>query len=200
MADGIQDLDENAPIGSQPLSVVDDDLRDIKGALQKSFTHVGANSGVVTASAAELNHTAGLTSDFQSQIDAKSVDVWTFPLPDDVSGLTETWVLQPNTQIMPRFSAGGTIIKCELPLKSAASDGDAIQIRPRELDLAPGVSFQLSAPGAESYRLMVDHANWQSAMSANFNVPAWPHVLIIFSTALDAWQVRPLNRLVDQYS
>ena len=40
-----------------------------KDAIKKSFTHMAANGGVVTVTAAELSYMAGVTSNVQSQLD-----------------------------------------------------------------------------------------------------------------------------------
>lgn len=63
----ISDLDTSNPTGSDPRVTVDDHLRLIKAALQRTFPNI---TTVMSATAAELNRTMGLSSTAQDQINS----------------------------------------------------------------------------------------------------------------------------------
>lgn len=66
----ISQLNPSYPASGDPKSEGDNHLQLIKAVLQGQFTSLGA--AAVTATAAQLNHSVGVTSAIQTQLDAKS--------------------------------------------------------------------------------------------------------------------------------
>ena len=114
----ISDLNANWPENSDLQSFSDDHKRNIKRALQNSFSHMGTNGGVVTVTAAELNRLAGTTSGVQSQINSKSTEWQLFSTSTvDPTGRSKLFIAPPD---------GGTVVA----LPSGVTDGTEIRVHP----------------------------------------------------------------------
>ena len=198
VTNGIEDLNESWPLGSDLLDTADDHTRLTKKALKLTFQDLGSSGGSTLASADELNALVGVTGNIQNQIDAKIGRVpWTFPPANSTSGIRELWDLQANTRIMPTLSEGYSQIFCTLPFESASAVGDFIFIRPN----MPGVGISgaiciQAADTSTDERFWVKRADgtWQNAtIVCRDALPPWPAVLCTFGTPWTAWTVRAIN-------
>jgi hypothetical protein len=83
----VSGLNSSNPVAGDGISAGDDHIRLVKQTLVNSFPAV---SGAVTASHTELNHTDGVTSNIQTQLDAKQASTGTIVRNDTQNFSTHT--------------------------------------------------------------------------------------------------------------
>ncbi len=192
---GLQDLNENWPLPSDLLPEANEHLQNLKKGLHGSFAHIANNGGVVTVEADELNQLSGVTSNVQTQLNAKpNSPVWTTPAFDSSSDGITQYNLVPNTRILVDLNAGDSTLRTTLPLIADSSDGDVIEIKSVHLTYV-SFGFEIDTQLTEQMRALDSDGSWRLTQSVIVDpVDNWPHVQCTFQAALgNVWVVRVLD-------
>ena len=112
----LSSLNADWPLEEDLQSFTDDHLRLTKDAIKKAFTDMSTNGGVVTVTAAEINHLAGTTSNVQAQIDNAAPN-WRY-------SIAAAEVLTNNTKLLANPAPSGMLIT----LPNAPLQGTEVQI------------------------------------------------------------------------
>ena len=166
----ISQLDAANPLATDPKSQGDDHLRLLKTVLKTQFPNFGTTA--ITATAAEVNYLSGVTSDIQTQLNAKGAkagDTWTGNHNWDGASL--------NNSALAGIKTVGFFAEYDNATSGAAKTVTLANGQKQKITLSANTTLTISAtgctPGIYQLRLIQDGTGARALTWSGLSATRW---------------------------